>query len=471
MGSQSKRKKGTKDNRSIVSDIKRETDQDANRTALQPTFEGLAYSPVGISQTDYVDVTDTIDPLQTNAPTAPAQVTGLDVLTGSTNNSLNLIWTASPSPGVTYYNIYRSTTSGAEVLVNSTSSTSFIDTGLQGATRYYYKISAVNNAGIEGALSVEDSVITTGTLPAQITGLSVAVIGDMQLNLSWTASSASGLLYYNIYRSNTTGTEVLVDTSFTNSYNDLTVSPGTTYYYKVAAINDVGTGTLSAEASATTTGSAPTILPNLWLKFDGNYNDSATPANTVTAFNSSGFLGSGKFGTNAVKLNDPAAGTDHIEVTANSNINIDMAGKWSFSCWIYSLTTGGFFFCKTQSANNFTRAQLYFGDLQFDVTEGGTSFGKQSGSLGTFPLNSWHHVVGTWDGTTNTIMLYLDKVSQTSTFTGGITSDNSNLMIGGRTSGGNRFDEYEGRVDEFQLFKGVILTQTNVNNLYSSNQA
>jgi len=64
MGSHRRKKKGTSDNRSIVSDIKRQADQDALRTALQPTFEGTTYTPAIVAITDFVNVTESVDPSQ-----------------------------------------------------------------------------------------------------------------------------------------------------------------------------------------------------------------------------------------------------------------------------------------------------------------------------------------------------------------------------------------------------------------------
>jgi hypothetical protein len=63
MGSQQKKKKRTQDPRSTTSEIKRTQDLDANRLALQPTFE-LGYSPIGVGMTDFVNVTETTDPSQ-----------------------------------------------------------------------------------------------------------------------------------------------------------------------------------------------------------------------------------------------------------------------------------------------------------------------------------------------------------------------------------------------------------------------
>jgi len=312
--------------------------------------------------------------------------------------------------------------------------------------------------------------------PAQVTGLTVTpqAGSNTQLNLAWTATNLPAEFnFYTVYREISSGfnanSSSSIATPTTNSYNNTGLNPGTTYYYRVSITNDAGLeGLPSSEISGTTT--SPPVTTNLWLKFDGNYTDSSSFGNTITSFNSSGFVGSGQFGTNSVKLNSPTAGTDHVEVTSNTNINIDMAGKWSFSCWVYSLTNGGDFFSKFQSTNNYTNAQVYFGDLRFRVTEAGTSFGKQSGTSGsTFPLNTWNHVVGTWDGTTNTMTLYLNKVVQASTFGVGVNVENSNLMIGGHISLGNRTSEFQGRIDEFQLFKGVVLTQGQVNNLFATN--
>jgi len=97
-----------------------------------------------------------------------------------------------------------------------------------------------------------------GPAPAQVTGLSVSVIGDTQLNLSWTA--LGGLLdNYKVYSSTvngfTPGTPTASPTS--NSYSNVGLSAGTTYYYKVSGVYNGAEGPYSAQASGTTTGTPP----------------------------------------------------------------------------------------------------------------------------------------------------------------------------------------------------------------------
>jgi fibronectin type 3 domain-containing protein len=81
--------------------------------------------------------------------------------------------------------------------------------------------------------------------------------GDGSVNLSWSLPASDGgspITSYSVYRSTTPGGEgstPLVTGVTTTSYSDSTVTNGTTYYYKVVAVNAVGTSPQSNEASAT----------------------------------------------------------------------------------------------------------------------------------------------------------------------------------------------------------------------------
>jgi glycosidase/fibronectin type 3 domain-containing protein len=91
---------------------------------------------------------------------------------------------------------------------------------------------------------------TTVTVPSAPTNLT-ATAGSSQVSLTWTASS--GAVSYNVYRGTTAGGEgaAPIATGVTGaSYVDTGLTNGTTYYYKVAAVNSAGTSGLSNEASA-----------------------------------------------------------------------------------------------------------------------------------------------------------------------------------------------------------------------------
>ena len=106
--------------------------------------------------------------------------------------------------------------------------------------------------------------VTAGqAVPAAPTGLK-AVAGNAQVALSWTASS--GAVSYNVYRGTAAGAEGAspIATGITKTtYTNTGLTNGTTYYYKVAAVNGAGVGPLSSEASAKPASSGATNVTSL----------------------------------------------------------------------------------------------------------------------------------------------------------------------------------------------------------------
>ena len=104
---------------------------------------------------------------------------------------------------------------------------------------------------------------TGGTVPAAPTSLA-ATAGNAQVSLAWTGST--GATSYTVYRSNSSGTETSYRTGLTTtSLTDTGLTNGTTYFYKVTAVNATGESAKSNEASATpvatiTVPAAPTGL-------------------------------------------------------------------------------------------------------------------------------------------------------------------------------------------------------------------
>jgi len=71
------------------------------------------------------------------------------------DNEITLSWSASSSPGVIKYKLYRGTSSPASTLVDSTIATSYVDSGLTNGTRYFYRITSENSHYVEGPPSSE----------------------------------------------------------------------------------------------------------------------------------------------------------------------------------------------------------------------------------------------------------------------------------------------------------------------------
>src|SRR5439155_861400 len=179
-------------------------------------------------------------------PSAPQN---LRATAGGIGNA-TLVWQAPSSNGgfpITSYKIYRSNFAGAETLLTTIGNvTSYTNTALAISITYYYKVSAVNSVG-ESPQSNEASARTLG-VPYAPQNLQAAG-GIRNATLEWQAPSSNGgfpITNYNIYRSSSSGTEGLYATiGNVTSYTNTGLGSGVTYYYKVSAVNSIGSSTLS----------------------------------------------------------------------------------------------------------------------------------------------------------------------------------------------------------------------------------
>jgi alpha-L-rhamnosidase len=97
-----------------------------------------------------------------------------------------------------------------------------------------------------------DNIRITGLVPSTPVDLSASVISSSRIDLAWTASSDASA--YIVKRSAFSGGPYMQVANITGtSYSDTsTLEPGKAYYYVVAAINPIGSGSNSSEVSAMT---------------------------------------------------------------------------------------------------------------------------------------------------------------------------------------------------------------------------
>jgi predicted phage tail protein len=202
--------------------------------------------------------------------TAPASPTGLVATAGSARVSLS--WTAPASAGgarITSYDVYEGTTAAVKLTapVTSAKGTSATVTGLTDGTRYYFKVTAVNQVGAGPASGAASAIPAAPiTAPGSPTGLT-AVPGRGRVTLSWTPPASDGgaaISGYVIYAGTSPdGASTTLDTSAnTTSYQVAGLTNGTTYYFLVAAVNDANRqGRDSGEASATPVSGSASASP------------------------------------------------------------------------------------------------------------------------------------------------------------------------------------------------------------------
>jgi hypothetical protein len=126
-------------------------------------------------------------------------------------------------------------------------------TGLSAGTTYYYRVRA-SNGGIDSPSTAPASATTWPPIPAAPV-LLVTATTPTQITLSWNAvSGASG---YHLYRGSSPGGEGATPLTggtplAATSYTDGGLSPSTTYYYFVQALNASGSSGASNEVRAAT---------------------------------------------------------------------------------------------------------------------------------------------------------------------------------------------------------------------------
>ncbi|MHB8604797.1 MAG: fibronectin type III domain-containing protein [Thermoplasmatota archaeon] len=148
-------------------------------------------------------------------------------------------------------------------------------TGFIGASQVKVKFNWVSDGSVQNQGWFVDDVKVWGTcsgcssgptVPGAPTGLAASG-GNAQASLTWTAPASNGgsaITDYKIYRGTSAGGEAYYShTGGANvSYTDNAAANGQTYYYKVSAVNAIGEGAQSNEASATPAGppGAPSAL-------------------------------------------------------------------------------------------------------------------------------------------------------------------------------------------------------------------
>ena len=150
-----------------------------------------------------------------------------------------LTWNA--VSGATSYKVYRATSqNGTYSLLGTVTTTSYINTGAKDGVTYYYKVKAVNSAG-ESAYSntvsgQSKSVTPKPSAPVVKIGHSASSGKPM---LTWNA--VDGATSYKVYRATAkNGAYSVINTTNALTYTNTGAALGTTYYYKVEALNASG---------------------------------------------------------------------------------------------------------------------------------------------------------------------------------------------------------------------------------------
>ena len=235
----------------------------ATRTAAEYIGTGLSpntsyYYAVEALDSD-MDVSPMSAPVQITTYALPA--TPVDVT--ATANSATLVsvtWSETvPANGMPIqdYIIFRGTSPTSLAQLTTRTAPPFIDTGAAANTTYYYAIEAVDKGQDDSSVSAPGQVTTPAMPSAPVNVTATSNSAGTMVTVTWSQNiPANGLpiKYYYIYRGTSPTSLTKLSTGATTQFKDTGVSPNTTYYYAIEALdNDMDVSPMSAPAAQVTT--------------------------------------------------------------------------------------------------------------------------------------------------------------------------------------------------------------------------
>ena len=175
-------------------------------------------------------------------------------INNATNYRIDVSTSSSFSSYVSPYNSYATPTGSPYA------PTTFTLSGLTPGTLYYIRVRAENGGG----QSVNSNRVSATTIPSAPTGTAATPVDHQSFQANWNAQS--GASYYLLYVSTNSGFS-----SYVSGYNGTSVSgtsrvvsglsPNTTHYYRLRAVNTFGQSGYSNTISTITGPPVPSILP------------------------------------------------------------------------------------------------------------------------------------------------------------------------------------------------------------------
>lgn len=235
----------------VVSGLSSATYSDQGLNAFTTYDYYVTATPLGGSESGPSNQV-TVRTLDGTPPSKPDGLAG----TAISKTQIDLSWNPAvdPETGVAEYIVYRE-----DVEVGRSPAANYSDTGLNPATTYTYRVSAVNGDGLEGAKSSPQNVRTLDPEPPPPpTNLTATAFSSSAIDLAWTASTATDLIGYRVLRNGTT----VATLGLVTAYRDTGLQGFTTYNYTVVARDSEGLESgPSAPAQATTLDATPPTTP------------------------------------------------------------------------------------------------------------------------------------------------------------------------------------------------------------------
>jgi formylglycine-generating enzyme required for sulfatase activity len=187
-----------------------------------------------------------------------------------TTSSITLSWTPSTSPEFVAYKLFRANSAGVSEIsspvatITSRVTTAYIDTNLDSATQFYYRLYNFEgmNAGV-ATNEVMDSTLRPDPVEPDTVILVASNRTRSSITLSWTPNTSLNFVAYKLFRATRAGVSELsqpvaiITNRITTSYTDTGLDASTVLYYRVYLFRGLNKGVASNEIKDSTLVSNP----------------------------------------------------------------------------------------------------------------------------------------------------------------------------------------------------------------------
>jgi len=462
------------------------------QSGLEYIYYVLATGPGG--ETDPAAAnTETVTAVSCTLPSTPDVTLSTQCTVGSP--SVTVSWTSDDGNTLRYV-IHRREDSEASFSVKATFDQSapefdtktWIDTGgdVLTSTIYHYKVVAEGPIGVTPSESTVKSVSTLSCLPTTplLSFAKSCLLGSAVVDLFWSTNEAN-TDSYEIFRldfmGGTTPIHTIFDTSI-KDWSDTSVAQTTLYDYKVEAVGLIGRSSEGYKSIETNSCVPPGVFtlsidtvpfcqiqadasPGPYLSSQLSWTSAANANSYNITENRIDVPGSATYSDVATPFTDLGFGNaldfdgsnDYVVVPTSPSI--DYQGTViSITGWMKrdaSLSRDVPIVCKGSSTNQERYMLGLNNGTQINFRTTTVQNGHVRFQAGFVPPDQWVHLAGTYDGSTMTV--YINGVvpsGGTRSQNGNLRSDSSNLHIGKRCAGDNRY--YKGQLDEIRVYNRVL---------------
>jgi glucose/arabinose dehydrogenase/PKD repeat protein len=286
--------------------------------------------------------------------------------------------------------------------------------------------------------------------PTAPTNLQATASGSTQIGLTWTAATDNvGVTGYRVERCQGAGCSnfAQIATPANSPFTDTGLTPGTSYSYRVRAVDAASNlGPYSNTATATTQAASTTLVAAYsFNEGSGTSTADISGSGNVGAISNATWTTQGKYG-NALSFNGTNA-----KVTVADAASLHLTSGMTLEAWVNpSAVTSAWRDVLVKGSDDF---YLMATSSPSSAPAAAVSLPGKKRAFGTtaLPLNTWTHLAATYNG--SFLKLYMNGVEVSSAAaTGTIATSVSLLSIGGDPLFGQYF---AGKIDEVRVYNGA----------------